>query len=361
MIIESCTKEHIPVDCTSVFKDWKITSIDYPSKTYQTGICFPTKKVGYIIGAYGSIMKTEDEGGKWTLIHSGSWTKHITNSRLSSISFIDENIGYVGVDQNYELGDPNFGSGAALLKTTDGGITWSGKIFKEFLDFDDIKFTSEMVGLAIVLKYVDFHPRKVLMSTNDGGNKWIEIPMPVNVYDFFKLIDSKIYTGVIASDENYAGFIYRTKDNGTTWETKWLPGSGRNLYFINENIGFCGDGVYDDLDYKKFKTTDGGNTWKSIPIPFGVFSVMHFKNVNEGFIVNTVFEFGPPSGGELNEVISSYEVSQTHDGGLNWTKSIIDKECDFTGYAQTRVNEAFYTVSNKDANGNGKIYKFEPK
>ena len=101
----------------------------------------------------GKIMRTEDGGKTWGLVHQGK-------ARISDFSFVTPDVGYAA------------GVGGTLLKTSDGGRSWTpgGKVPLKAI-VNAIEFETPSCGLAIGnggRAYV----------TQDGGQTW---PLAIEV------------------------------------------------------------------------------------------------------------------------------------------------------------------------------------
>ena len=86
---------------------WFETTLDNPYHIYFKSIFFPTQDIGYAVGdgPYETIVKTTDGGETWSVINSG------TTSGLRGVYFADADNGLI------------FGDAGVVLKTTTGGIT----------------------------------------------------------------------------------------------------------------------------------------------------------------------------------------------------------------------------------------------
>jgi photosystem II stability/assembly factor-like uncharacterized protein len=73
------------------------------------GMYFLDEKLGFAVNAGGEVLRTHDGGKTWI-------AKRITNTRLRSIVFVNENEGYAVGDKNEEE--------QCLFHSTDSGITW---------------------------------------------------------------------------------------------------------------------------------------------------------------------------------------------------------------------------------------------
>jgi photosystem II stability/assembly factor-like uncharacterized protein len=86
------------------------------------GIAFADARHGWVVGIHGAILATADGGRTWTPQHSG------TECDLRDVAFTDAHQGIVVgnsmhvVDGDWECATLN---GSVILRTTDGGATWT--------------------------------------------------------------------------------------------------------------------------------------------------------------------------------------------------------------------------------------------
>jgi len=113
------------------------------------------------VGEVGTILKTTDGGDSWTLKQSPS------NVNIETITFIDQQIGWAAgsQDQYSEIG--------AILQTVDGGETWK-TLNSEVDHITDIQFLDDQTGW-----YVGYYGK--IAKTNDGGKNWIHLNSDSNV------------------------------------------------------------------------------------------------------------------------------------------------------------------------------------
>jgi photosystem II stability/assembly factor-like uncharacterized protein len=76
---------------------------------FYSSICFPSEKIGYIVGYSGSILKTTDGGTSWTTLKSPN--TH-TPKRFNSVFFTDILRGVI------------CGDDGIFWRTVDGGTSW---------------------------------------------------------------------------------------------------------------------------------------------------------------------------------------------------------------------------------------------
>lgn len=107
----------------------------------------------FAIGESGGVFKSTNTGASFTYIGKAEWADY----NLTAISAIDEN--------NVFVCGYNEQNSGLILKTTDGGASWSGIIFSTLSRLNDIEMYSATQGLAV-------GNGGVILGTVDGIN-WI--------------------------------------------------------------------------------------------------------------------------------------------------------------------------------------------
>lgn len=213
-------------------------------------IYFVDEKVGYLTGARGTILKTDDGGKTWNRKMARNETANQNNNRrrggggirasLMGIQMIDEKIGIIVGTEN------------AILKTTDGGETWIGRservrVGETRNNLENVLFVSPTTGWII-------GSFGTLLHTKDSGETW-EKRNPGFDNNLFGIHFHDENTGWICGQE---GLILHTVDGGETWKQQ-KTGSIDNLldiHFVDNMIGWA-VGDYSAV----LHTTDGGKTW----------------------------------------------------------------------------------------------------
>jgi photosystem II stability/assembly factor-like uncharacterized protein len=205
---------------------------------------------------------------------------------LRSISFAGAN--------GYAAGD--FGT---LLRTTDGGTTWSGLLSGTFTNLSEVQ--------AIDPDAVFAAGGCVARRSNDGGATFTRVaftPVESSCKEQFAAgwFINRV-TGFLALTD---GTILRTDNNGDTFAQKNpLPGTRApggsatpvDVRFLTDQIG-----VGATSDGKIYRTTDGANSWSLISDTTRVVHSFFFLDANNGFAVGD---------GSL--------FLATKDGGATWT------------------------------------------
>ena len=281
---------------------------------------------------------------QWTELNSG------TNQRLESVFFVDDNIGYAG------------GTGIfapTLLKTTDGGTTWTS--LPNNIAADEVVglyFTSASVGWALV--------NNALYQTTDGGVNWTKhLDLPYQNRGGVTFKNSLV--GMIYRVANDAS--YYTLDGGQNWQKATLPS---NLHF--HQIHYMGGGsqvVYGvsnggDL----YKSLDDGATWVKVGLVASKsIEDIYFQDELTGYALGSDFILKTTNGGlswsVMNDGIGGHKLldtqTVTHSGGLYKTSD------DWTTYrpehiANTTINDIYFPSANTGyaVNVDGKIFKRNP-
>lgn len=109
-------------------------------------INFPSQDTGYVVGWYGVIQKTTDAGSTWELQNSG-----LTQDRRLFDVFCTEN------NTCYAVGDSG-----VILKTTDGGLNWIHQYSGTTEELNSIFFTDSNTGFVV-------GTNGTILKTTNGG------------------------------------------------------------------------------------------------------------------------------------------------------------------------------------------------
>ena len=164
-------------------------------------------------GGYGcgtGVGMTTDAGENWTSVDNPS--SHIWNRE---VFFVNDTTGYI------------VGSYEKFIKTTDGGLTWSGTIDMTKGMYRGVYFTSIDTGFVIGAAGVN--------KTVDGGETW-NVVLPGINGSHVKFASSKVGYAIDGLD------LYKTVDSGVTWNKDETDNDTiLSVHFINENFGYaCG-------------------------------------------------------------------------------------------------------------------------
>ena len=239
--------------------------------------------VVYAGGADGGVWKTTNGGSNWTPLTDGEVSLAIG---AIAIDPSNHNIVYAGTGEDNNAGD-NY-AGAGILKSTDGGTTWTN-------------LPGPFVG--------------PFGSTTGGASIGSLTIHPTN--------GQILLAGVTLSG---ASGIYRSANGGTTWSrvlnVSNLPGSGVVFDQTNGNnvfaaIGYSGGSAQNGI----YKSTDAGLTWK-VSLPSGTTAVGRITIALAPSSPTTVYASAalvdPTPNSTTNGTLQGFY--KTSDGGTTWSQ-----------------------------------------
>ena len=226
------------------------------------------ENVAWASGAGSTILRTADGGATWTRLPSP------TADRLDfrDIDAIDERTAYV-----LSIGS---GSASRIFKTTDAGATWQLQFANQDPDafFDAMAFWDADHGIAVS---DSVNGRFVIITTEDGGRAWTPVPAD-------RLPPALPNEGAFAA----SGTNVTVSGRDHVWFATGAAARARVL-----------------------RSDDRGRTWQiaDTPIPAGqsagIYSIA-FRDARQGVIVG---------GDYAKEAEAVDNVAITSDGGATWT------------------------------------------
>jgi photosystem II stability/assembly factor-like uncharacterized protein len=176
----------------------------------------------------------QDNG--WVPIASG------TAQYLSKLFFVNADTGYIA-------GGDWTGTTGTILRTNDGGSTWTKQDIPTNYSIYDIFFTDDTTGTAVG------HNGTVLRTTN-GGETWTSQTSGTSSM-LFGVWFTDDTTGFIAGA--WTDCLLRTTDAGATWNPQTHPKGPNGLQEVRFANSLNGWAV--GYDSTILHTIDGGNTW----------------------------------------------------------------------------------------------------
>lgn len=230
---------------------------------------FFTQTVGYM-NTNGSLLKTTDGGTTWT-------PTSVQGSVDGNFSFPSSNVGYLA--GYYDL----------IKKTTDQGVTWTNiPMGNQSLPVYGVSFPDLNTGFTI-------GSLGLVRKTNDGGATWTATTL-AGLPDMRKIHFLDADRGFVMGPN---GLLRKTVNGGATWQTLTMAAGSIlfDWFFLNSNIGFIvGDGG------KIWKTTNSGATWTLLNSgTTEALTSVCFRNEQEGYV------------GGINGF-----MMKTLDGGATW-------------------------------------------
>lgn len=240
----------------------------------------------------------------------GSSTKEIMYSSNSGTSWVTRDLGFTGdffaismINENtgYVSGQNN-----RVLKTIDGGITWSAKTGPSPVSSSQLysmEFLDENTGFVFV-NFSTVSGGNVFKTTN-GGDNWTQYTTGApseNIYSA-DMVDAN--TGYCTMNSSGRS-VYKTTNGGVTWDSLKTRTAGftSNVKSVSapsaNTVYICQSGGTNRVG----KSTDGGANWTSFTMPVVAdFTSIYFINDNTGYVTGN----------------STTAICRTTNGGLNWT------------------------------------------
>jgi photosystem II stability/assembly factor-like uncharacterized protein len=273
------------------------------------GVSAVSDRVVWASGSGNTILRTEDGGTTWTRLESPTPDK----LDFRDIDAVDERTAYV-----LSIGE---GPASRIFKTTDAGRTWQRQFQNEDprAFFDAMAFSDRDHGVAIS-DSVD--GRFVMLLTSNGGGTWARVPadrlpaaQPNEGYfaasgTNVTVRGHRIWMGTGAAAK---ARVLRSPDRGRTWQVADTPvraASSSGIYsiaFRDDRHGVVVGGDYareTDAVENAATTSDGGATWTLVGSP----GLSGFRSVvaHVPGTARTFIALGP-RGGDIS-----------HDDGRTW-------------------------------------------
>ena len=190
---------------------------------------------------------------------------------FNSIQFIDSNTGWIAGRDGFTKG--------VILHTIDGN-TWNTQfaiVSDDLLYFEKLFMFENNTGWVVVTKDYGYYD-SALLKTSDGGDTWTEVVPNTSGYDIKDLfflnenIGWLYYSKSITEDfeTTYHYILEKTSDGGATWEIAFdntdeeFSGAYEfQMFFSDASNGWSVRQDYYD-EKSVWKTTDGGSTWSKV-------------------------------------------------------------------------------------------------
>jgi predicted CXXCH cytochrome family protein len=241
---------------------------------------------GWSVGVTGTLLKTADGGHTWTAQDPQ------TTRDLTGVSFVNRNIGWV------------VGVSGTVLRTNDGGSTWiaqNAPTIPAARNFRSVSFFDSNVGVAVG---DTGSSTSTICYTSNGGATWRTATNTSTA----GLASVQMVSATTGWAVGSAGAVLKTADGGATWTTAFTEPNSAGLASVNfEPSGMVGYFVGNATlpNWTIYKTADGGSTWNPVS-GLGVTGAINLTGVSCLDANNAV------------AVGTNGQIRRTTDGGATW-------------------------------------------
>jgi photosystem II stability/assembly factor-like uncharacterized protein len=234
---------------------------------------------GLAVGSAGTVLRTVDGGITWSVESSG----------------VDTDLRAVWITSGGTA--VAVGMSATVIHSTNGGMTWSPADIPAFLDTEHMNGVSmwdDQRGVAV--GYGELGGDGTILVTDDGGATWTARNREIDDGGFSAFFAVWAEGDSLACIGAREGRVVRSDDGGETWITLdsgsiWAVES---MHFVDETHGWACTHQRDIL-----RTSDGGLTWDVITGPQNHIDDIQFGSADVGIAVGTTGSvLGSTDGGE---------------------------------------------------------------
>ena len=203
--------------------------ISTPIEVNLNAIDFPSNSVGYIVGDSTTILKTIDGGITWTEInHSGLMNSSFSH-QLVDVDFIDEQTGFVTMLYDNE----------GVYKTIDGGVNWT----PAYNMMSNMCYKSTVFALSATDFFIGgagcFQSAQVDHFVDPN---WTSSTVNYESFNTDEYIVEMDFEGAIGIAAMNASYFLRSVDSGVTWDT--IPSGISSLGQLTSVKFATSDAVY---------------------------------------------------------------------------------------------------------------------
>ncbi|KMQ52855.1 hypothetical protein CHISP_0076 [Chitinispirillum alkaliphilum] len=285
------------------------------SSTFRS-IFFTGSDTGYAAGTpswdyeqkryTGSILKSVDGGRSWSKLSAGS------DAAFSDVHFVSRTTGFVVGSQGTVAITRNMGGSWTIVRLDTGYDLMS--VFFSDPNSGWISGRRRSAGSGNAVK---------VWRTTDGGNTWRETSFPADAQDIqdLQFVSSSRgwAVGSRRASGGIRGAVYTTTDGGSSWTHQFSPGfdiTFSSASFTDANSGWVVGSKSSSSPGSAntiFRTTNGGTTWEAQSINSDLNSVK-FIDSQRGYTAGPRIRGGQPT------------VFRTMDGGRNWTRFLVNRQ-----------------------------------
>lgn len=340
--------------------NWRMVRRTVETDKNLRAVHFVDSMTGWAAGDAGAVYRTTDGGRTWKPLLSG------VSANINFVHFLDWNHGWMIGDSINKDDDGE----TVLLSTINGGRTW---MIQKIPNLLSVHFSDLQNGWAV--------GRNATVSrTTNGGNDWkpveeiqsvIGLPVESSNYNFgFRdvfFLDANngwLIGNFYGRAQSNIGGLFVTSDGGKTWRRlpltfqtqhvsgRFTPGLLHSVRFTDENTGSVTGEMRDGENrfFFALHTRDGGKTWEQNRTPSRATHSTQFLDPTNGWMA----AFAPREG-SAEAVVYDTSLMRTDNGGQSWQN-------DFTAKG-SRIRSIFFLSPYKGwaVGDRGMILRYEEK
>jgi photosystem II stability/assembly factor-like uncharacterized protein len=311
--------------------NWKITRRTVETDKNLRAVQFVDSMTGWAAGDGGAVFRTTDGGRSWKPLLSGA------AANINFIDFVDWNHGWMLGEAGGKMTDGAEDENVLLL-TTNGGRTWTRKSLP---NVTKLYFIDSKNGWAV-------GRNATFLKTTDGGMEWtkvtsieklIGLPVESSSYNFgfsdIHFIDAEhgwLIGNFYGRTRSNIGGVFMTSDGGVTWKRipvdlqtqhvsgRFTPGLLHSVQFTDINTGAVTGEMYDGEGRYFFAlhTTNGGKTWDQFRTPSRATHSTQFLDPANGWTAAVA-----PRDGGAEAAVYDTTLMRTDNGGKSWRSDLI--------------------------------------
>lgn len=216
------------------------------------------------------------------LLGQPKWSNGLdsTSTYFRSVFFTDSISGYT------------VGDNGIIHKTVNGGLTWTSLNSGVANNLQSVTFTNANTGYIV-------GENGIILKTINAGASWT-VQSSGTTNTLYSVYFTDANTGIAVGTN---GVILKTVNAGANWSAR-VSNLSTNLiftHFANASVGYA------TSEGKIIKTTDGGETWKTIRNVSGdIYIRVYFTSINIGYVT-------------YRDTNGANSILKTVDGGVNWS------------------------------------------
>lgn len=229
---------------------------------------------GWVAGFDGVILRTTNGGLTWQAQSSG-----ITNN-LHDIFMLNDRLGWALTFEHFV--DTATWYGTRILKTTNGGDTWTNEEYHKSGEFFNAVFFKDSLHGWLAGEFGH------LVRTSNAGVTWFPVEVDSSPYTQWSLVNVKFFTPqygfAMGGRIDIIGVVWRTTDGGNRWKASQVSPEPAHDMQMLDSLHLVA--IVGDVDYgaSMIRTRNGGETWEYTFLNiFGLPQAISFRTRNEAW------------------------------------------------------------------------------